>query len=111
MIYAVDFDGTLTLTNEFPRIGKANIPLFNYCKQLKKEGNKLILWTCRSGKWLDDAVEACKLYNLEFDAVNKNVPETLELFGKYGEGSKVYADFYIDDKNLLIKDVLKKYMY
>lgn len=94
-IYAVDFDGTLAKT-KFPEIIHPNIPIFMMCKQLKRKGAILILWTCRYGKDLEDAVEYCKKYGLEFDYINENVPENVERWG--GDSRKIYAHEYIDDK-------------
>lgn len=54
-VYAIDFDGTLC-NNYFPEIGEPNIALIEYLKQLQTEGNILILWTCRCGQLLEDAI-------------------------------------------------------
>lgn len=95
-IYAVDFDGTLAKTR-FPEIISPNIAIFMFCKQLKRNGAILILWTCRCGKDLDDAVEYCKKYGLEFDYINENVPENVEKWGN--DSRKIFAHEYIDDKS------------
>ena len=99
MIYAIDFDGTLCI-NEYPNIGQPIYKTIIFCKERKAEGHKLILWTCRSGKYLDEAVAWCKVQGLIFDAVNENLPEMIELFNN--DCRKVFADRYIDDKNLLL---------
>ena len=89
------FDGTLC-ESVFPDIGKPNMALINHLIKRRKQGNKLILWTCRVSDRLTEAVEWCKQFGLEFDAVNENLPEMIELWG--GESRKVFADVYIDDK-------------
>jgi len=94
-ILAVDFDGTLC-ENRFPDIGLPNTEFINYLKGEKLKGNKLILWTCRTGLRLIEAVDWCNRHDLFFDAVNKNVPEIINAFG--GDQRKIYADEYIDDK-------------
>jgi hypothetical protein len=99
MIYAIDFDGTLCI-NEYPNIGQPIYKTIIFCKERKAEGHKLILWTCRSGKYLDEAVAWCKEQGLTFDAVNENLPEMIELFDN--DCRKVFADYYIDDKNLVL---------
>jgi hypothetical protein len=99
MIYAIDFDGTLCI-NEYPNIGLPINKTIIFCKERKAEGHKLILWTCRSGKYLDEAVAWCKEQGLTFDAVNENLPEMIELFDN--DCRKVFADYYIDDKNLVL---------
>lgn len=94
-VIAVDFDGTLSL-GEWPNIGPANEELISFLKEQKKKGDKLILWTCREGEALKEAVEWCAREGLEFDAVNDNIPEMIE---RYGTNSrKVSCDYYIDDR-------------
>lgn len=95
-IYAVDFDGTLC-ESKFPDIGAPNTFLINRLIKRRLEGNKLILWTCRCESRLHEAVEWCKQQGLEFDAVNENLPETVEWFGGT-ESRKIHADVFIDDK-------------
>ncbi len=95
MIYAVDFDGTLSM-GEWPEVGPANYTLIEFLKRKQSEGDKLILWTCRAGEPLERAVSFCKDNGLYFDAVNDNLPETIE---KYGSNSrKITCDVYIDDR-------------
>ncbi len=93
---AVDFDGTI-VEHEYPEIGKEMLFAFQTLKELEKLGARLILWTFRAGKELDEAVEYCRKNGIEFYAVNKNYPE--EVF----DGSisrKIDADIYIDDRNI-----------
>ena len=95
MIIAVDFDGTLC-EDAYPEIGSANFYLILQLKGRQAMGDKLILWTCRAGEALAEAVEWCSHYGLHFDAINDNVPETL---AKYGNNSrKITADIYLDDR-------------
>jgi hypothetical protein len=95
-IICIDFDGTI-VEHAFPRIGKPLPLAIEVIKELKEAGFKLILWTCREGKYLDEAVLFCIGYGLEFDGINETPPE-LE-FRPEG-GRKAYADYYIDDRNL-----------
>lgn len=46
---------------------------------------------------LHEAVEWCQQHGLEFDAINENLPETLEWLGGT-ESRKIHADVFIDDK-------------
>ena len=101
-IVAVDFDGTLC-ENAFPKIGKPKHDVIETIKEYQGYGWKTILWTCRNYESLDQAVEWCKQQGLTFDAINVNLPEVQELFG--GDTRKVFADVYIDDKNVLLKEV------
>ncbi len=96
-IYAVDFDGTLSL-GEWPATGAPNRELFAFLKEKQKIGDKIILWTCRENESLTEAVKFCKENGLVPDAINDNLPEIVE---KYGSNSrKVSCDYYIDDKAL-----------
>lgn len=97
-IYAVDFDGTLC-ESIFPGIGAPNLALIEHLKKRRKQGNKIILWTCRVGERLQEAVDWCKNYGLEFDAVNENLPEMVEWYGN--DCRKITADVYIDDKAVI----------
>ena len=99
MIIAVDFDGVLC-QHKFPEIGESNHIIIALLKSIHKDGNKLILWTCRGGKYLKDAVDWCKSYGLEFDAVNEDVDEIKNSeFGK-DKSVKVHADIFLDDRCL-----------
>lgn len=94
---AVDFDGTLCFSN-WPELGEPNIPLIGFLKEWKQMGNKLILWTCRAGEPLSQAIAWCAEHDLEFDAVNDNLPEIVELYGN--NSRKITCDYYIDDRML-----------
>ena len=94
-IYTVDFDGKLC-ESIYPGIGEPNMALINHLIKTRKKGNKVILWTCRYGERLQDAVCWCWSYGLEFDAVNENLPEMIEFYGN--DCRKVGADVFIDDK-------------
>jgi hypothetical protein len=93
---AVDFDGTI-VEHDYPKIGKEKLFAFQTLKELEKLGVRLILWTFRTGKELEDAVNYCRLNGIEFYAVNKNYPE--EVFDET-VSRKIDADIYIDDKNI-----------
>jgi hydroxymethylpyrimidine pyrophosphatase-like HAD family hydrolase len=93
---AVDFDGTI-VEHEYPGIGKEKLFAFRTLKELEKRGARLILWTIRTGKELDEAVEYCRNNGIEFYAINKNYPE--EIFSEE-VSRKINADIFIDDKNV-----------
>lgn len=93
-IVAVDFDGTL-VENRFPEIGSINTPVWKATLNARAEGKKVILWTSRTGKVLEDAVKFCRDHGLEFDAVNDNIPEVKALGW---DARKVFATLYIDDR-------------
>lgn len=93
---AVDFDGTI-VTNAYPDIGKPLIFAFDTLKKLQDEGHILILWTYRSGKKLEEAVDFCKKNGITFYAINKSYPEE-EMSPNISR--KINADLFIDDRNI-----------
>ena len=98
MIIAVDFDGTI-VEHRYPAIG-AEIPFaIETLKKLAREQHRLILWTVRKGKLLEEAVEFCRKRGLEFYAVNRNYPEETEEQADKGS-RKLKADIWIDDRNV-----------
>ena len=64
---AVDFDGTI-VEHQYPEIGKEKLFAFEALQEMQKKGFKLILWTVRSGKRLEEAVEFCRNKGVEFYA-------------------------------------------
>lgn len=81
---------------------------------MRKDGWFLILWTCRQGKVLDEAVEWCKQHGLEFDAINTDHPQAHESFGFTKEdiesgriipSRKIFANMYVDDRCVNVADV------
>jgi hypothetical protein len=95
-IIAVDFDGTIA-EDRYPGIGKPMPFAFETLKMLQGDGHRLILWTYRTGKKLNEAVEFCREHGIEFYAVNKGFPE--EDMQHPDTGRKIHADLFIDDRN------------
>ena len=94
-VIAVDFDGTLC-ENAWPYIGEPYHDMIDWIKGLKKLGHKIILWTCRDGMDLVNAIIWCAEHGLFFDAVNNNLEENIKRYGN--NCRKILADFYVDDK-------------
>ena len=101
-IYAVDFDGTLC-ERAWPDIGAPKWRVIDLVKMLHRQGDKIILWTNRSGESLENALGWCRERGLEFDAVNANLPEEIERWNS--DPRKIGADAYIDDKAVNAQDV------
>ncbi|WP_163219430.1 BT0820 family HAD-type phosphatase [Bacteroides sp. 224] len=97
MIIAVDFDGTI-VEHCYPKIGKEIPFATETIKMLIQERHKIILWTVREGKLLEDAVNWCAAKGIVFYAVNKNYPEEEPTHNGYSR--KLQADLFIDDRNL-----------
>ncbi len=103
-VIAVDFDGTLC-EYAFPKIGEQkqhHKELLELLVTMRKNGHKLILWTCRGDNeeypCLSEAVHWCRKQGLEFDAINENIKGTKKLSGP---SPKVLADYYLDDRSLI----------
>lgn len=96
-IIAVDFDGTLC-ENDWPGIGTPRYEVIDMLIKARKHGDRIILWTCREGQLLQNAITWCGEHGLTFDAVNSNLPERIEMFGN--DSRKISADVYLDDRAL-----------
>ena len=101
MIVAVDFDGTLAVT-EYPTIISPIVKTIEFCKDRKEQGDTLILNTCRNGKVLSEAVDWCNAQGIVFDYVNENPPDRIAI---WGDCRKIYADIYLDDHNMLLSQI------
>lgn len=94
MIIAVDFDGTICRNNE------PNLALINRLRAEQQAGNIVILWTCRCGNRLIEALNYMRRYGLIPNYVNENAPQAIRQLGQ--NSRKIYADVYIDDKAVRI---------
>lgn len=105
MDIAIDFDGTC-VTHEYPYIGK-DIGAIPVLKKITDKGHRLILFTMRSGKKLDEAVNWFKTNNIPLYSVGYNPGQ-----GNWTSSTKCYAQLYIDDAGfgcpLLFNDQLSE---
>jgi hypothetical protein len=93
MVLAIDFDGT-AVTHDYPRVGK-DIDSAPVLKELVQNGNQLILWTMRSGKELEDAVNWFAENDIPLYGVQRNPSQDT-----WTNSPKCYAQIYIDDAAL-----------
>jgi hypothetical protein len=98
MTIEVDFDGTI-VEHRYPEIGKELPFATETLRMLIADRHKLILWSVREGKLLEDAVEWCRQRGIEFYAVNKDFPEE-DLTKNTSFSRKLKADVWIDDRNI-----------
>ncbi|WP_299889073.1 BT0820 family HAD-type phosphatase [uncultured Lacinutrix sp.] len=96
LIIAVDFDGTI-VEDAYPGIGEERLFAFETLKRLQADGHRLILWTYRHGKKLNEAVQFCKTNGIEFYAINRSFPEEDSI---EDVSRKIHADLFIDDRNI-----------
>lgn len=97
MTIAVDFDGTI-VEHRYPAIGKEVPFAIATLRQLQAEGHRLILWTVREGKLLEDAVNYCTERGITFYAVNRDFEEEDGTGRDFSR--KLKADLFIDDRNV-----------
>lgn len=90
MTIACDYDGTLEIS------GQMNISLITRLVNAQRAGDFVILWTCRDGQGLREALQKLKKCGFCPNSVNENAPQTISRL-KYNP-RKVLADMYIDDK-------------
>lgn len=96
MVIGIDFDGCLTTKNCFPDISELRPYAKEAIQHFQAAGHKCILWTCREGKYLDEARAFLRLNGIELDGFN---------FSPYQlQSRKIVADVYIDDKNVFMVD-------
>jgi len=99
---AVDFDMTLSMNEgNFPECANPSEG-FEVLKEFQNLGGKVILWTCREEEPLQMAIDFCKKQGLEFDAINEQLPEQIQIGKMHGHkctSRKLFADLYIDDKD------------
>lgn len=93
MDIAIDFDGTC-VTHEYPKVGK-DIGAVDVLKDIVKRKHKLILFTMRSGKELEDAIDWFKKNDIPLYGIQKNPTQK-----NWTSSPKCYAELYIDDAAL-----------
>lgn len=99
---AIDFDGTI-VTNAYPEVGELIPHAVEVIQKWHKSGHKIIINTCRSGNYEQDARDFLELHNIPFDTLNENHPELIEKFDN--DCRKLGADVYIDDRNILMGEI------
>jgi alpha-glucosidase (family GH31 glycosyl hydrolase) len=109
IIIAIDFDGTI-VNHEYPKIGKLKFNAKEVINKLHNKGHKIIIWTCRYISMdLDSMIDFLVDNDIPFDDINENV-----ITGDFEPEPKIYADIYIDDRNIFCESVdwfkIQKYL-
>ena len=93
---AMDFDGVIVQHTKPLSCDKA-VPLsLEEIEVLQDEGWKVFLWTARSGKLLDDAVEYLALNGVELMCE----PNVMKGQHHWTESPKAHCELYIDDRGV-----------
>ena len=98
MIIAVDFDGTI-VENQYPKIGPEHPFAIETLKMLIRDHHRVVLWTCREGALLEEALQWCRERGVEFYAANRDYPEETTDNNPHFT-RKLKADIFIDDRNV-----------
>jgi len=93
MIIAIDFDGTC-VAHEYPEVGR-DIGAAEVIREFVKRGDKIILFTMRSGDALQDACDWFHEHNIPLFGINGNPDQHT-----WTASPKPYAHVYIDDAAL-----------
>ena len=98
---AFDFDNTIVESGEYPKFNKLNERIVKLINKLYSKLNfVVILWTCRSGDELNEAITYMRNHNIYFDFYNENP--------HFDTGSnKIFANAYIDDRGLSLLELYK----
>lgn len=91
---AIDFDGTI-VEHMFPKIGDPVPGAIRVIKKLQKAGHRIILFTMRSGEYLEEATKYLFDNGVYLYGENTNPTQS-----KWTDSPKAYAHIYIDDAAL-----------
>ncbi len=98
MTIAVDFDGTI-VEHAYPEIGREIPFATDTLRMLIEDRHQLILWSCREGDLLQDAIDWCHERGVDFYAVNRDFPEE-DIERNEHFSRKLKVDLFIDDRNI-----------
>lgn len=105
-ILAMDYDGTMFEGQVYGELGTPRMDIINKVKEFQKTGLcEVILWSCRDAGPLQEAINRCKEYGIEFDSVNSNsLSQVMHMRRALQKGQvfatrKIFADVYIDDRS------------
>ncbi len=98
MIIAVDFDNTIARTT-FPEIHDEIPDAISVLSRFQQAGHIVILWTCREGQVLNDALLWLADHGFTPDCVNCHSEKQIAKWEN--DPRKIGADIYIDDRNAL----------
>lgn len=94
MKIAVDFDGTM-VAHEYPEIGAESPGCSEWLQKIAEAGGAIILYTMRSGKELQDAIDWTAEHNIPLWGVNRDPDQD-----SWTDSPKCYANVYVDDAAL-----------
>jgi hypothetical protein len=97
LIISIDFDNTI-VSQAYPEVGILKSNCKRIINKWYEAGHKIIINTCRSGKFHGDCEKFLIENGISFNYINCNLPELITFYG--ADTRKISADVYIDDRNL-----------
>ena len=97
MILAIDFDATI-VDSRYPNIIGLRKDAKKYINRMYDDGHYIIIWTCRTGGDLRMATQFLDDNGVKYHIANDNNP--VETARWNNNSRKVFADLYIDDKQI-----------
>ena len=98
-IVAIDFDGTITDANVYPKISKLRKGAKETINNIAKH-NTVCIWICREGRQLIDAYNFLNKHEITFHHLNASPMDRLNKNMR-----KIIADYYIDDHNIFMESI------
>ena len=127
-IIAIDFDGTISIVDDYPNCGKIRKYAKRVINFMYKLGIKIVIWTSRDMAYNQDEkqiydhltpmLEFLDNNDVHYDSINKSVQ-----FSPFPYDSrKIYAHMYVDDRSFgwygesngndrIMLDVLEEFLY
>jgi hydroxymethylpyrimidine pyrophosphatase-like HAD family hydrolase len=96
-IISIDYDDTIVYA-DYPNIGVIKPFAALVINQLYSEGHTIIINTCRSGEHETAAAQYLTDKGVKFHHINENHPDNIAQYDS--DSRKIFADVYIDDKQL-----------
>jgi hypothetical protein len=96
-IISIDYDDTIVYA-DYPNIGVIKPFAALVINQLVSEGHTIIINTCRSGEHEAAAAQYLIEKGVLFHHINENHPDNIAQYDS--DSRKIFADVYIDDKQL-----------
>lgn len=113
-ILAVDFDGTCVYPKDIKNSMFAEFDVPHAERVLRRfleHGWKIVLWTCRNQETIKEAEKWFADRNIPLMSTNANSLESMHpdyraYFDREGSSPKVFANLYIDDRNISFCNLL-----
>ena len=96
---AVDFDGTI-VEHMFPEIGAIKQNVVDKMKEWYEKGHTICIWTCRTGKYAEEAQKFLYDNDIPYHFFNENPTCSFD-----DNCRKILANVYLDDRALNVDDI------